>query len=122
MKICLLKRKWFPKNKINILVIFPSQKGHIMCLICDKKKILDLLKGSISLAEVGQCYGKNVSSIHSTVLNSRHPEDWWTFFGRGLLGTIRQGSNIIGFSNTDVLQGIMSIHSNKLMISTKNSK
>jgi hypothetical protein len=31
----------------------------------DKVKILDLLKGSTFLAEVGQCYGKNESSICS---------------------------------------------------------
>jgi hypothetical protein len=32
----------------------------------DKVKFLDLLKGSMSLAEVGHHYGKNESSICST--------------------------------------------------------
>jgi hypothetical protein len=37
-------------------------------------KILDLLKGSLSLAEVGRCDGENESSIHSTALSPVHPE------------------------------------------------
>jgi hypothetical protein len=33
------------------------------------------MKHDMSLAEVGQHYGKNEASIHSTVLNSMHPEN-----------------------------------------------
>jgi hypothetical protein len=35
------------------MVIFPSQKGHIMWL-SDKMKVLDLLIGSMSLVGVGE--------------------------------------------------------------------
>jgi hypothetical protein len=35
-----------------------------------KVKNLDLLKGGISLGEIGWCNGKNKSRISSTVLNS----------------------------------------------------
>jgi hypothetical protein len=46
----------------------PSKpKGaHNVLNLNDKVKFLDLLKGSMSLAEVGQHYGKNESSICST--------------------------------------------------------
>jgi hypothetical protein len=54
----------------------------------DKAKILDVLKGSMSLAEVGQHHGKNKSSMHNTVLNSVHSEQAWFFFSGSLLGTI----------------------------------
>jgi hypothetical protein len=53
-------------------------------------KILGLLKDSMSLAEVGQCYGKNESSICSTTLNSMYPEHSWFFLNRSILGTIYQ--------------------------------
>jgi hypothetical protein len=52
-----------------------------------KVKILALLKGGQSLAEVGCHYRKNESSICSTVLNSMHPEHYLFFLKGGLLGT-----------------------------------
>jgi hypothetical protein len=52
------------------MVILPSQKGDIIYLTERiKQKIWDFLKGGMSLAEVGWCYRKNESSIHSTGLN-----------------------------------------------------
>jgi hypothetical protein len=64
VKICLPQSKWCPqsKAKVNVLVL------------SDKVKILDTWKSNKSLAEVGQHYGKNESSIHSIALNSVHPE------------------------------------------------
>jgi hypothetical protein len=46
-----------------------------VCILSDKVKILDLLKGGMFLVEVGW-YGRNESNIPSTVLNSMsmHPE------------------------------------------------
>jgi hypothetical protein len=59
-----------PKNKVKVMVILPSQKGDIIYLTERiKQKIWDFLKGGMSLAEVGWCYRKNESSIHSTGLN-----------------------------------------------------
>jgi hypothetical protein len=47
-------------------------------------KILDLLKGGMFLAEVEWWhYGKNESSIHSTRLNSMHPECAWFLLNGG---------------------------------------
>jgi hypothetical protein len=40
----------------------------------DKVKLLDLLKGDMSLEEVGRHRGKNGSSTHSQVLSSAHPD------------------------------------------------
>jgi hypothetical protein len=54
--------------------------------LSNKVKILDLLKGGMSLAEVEWQYGKNDSGICSTVLNSMHFEHWWFFLNGGLLG------------------------------------
>jgi hypothetical protein len=49
-------------------------------------EILDLLKGSPSLAEVDWCDGENESSTHSTALNSVYPEHLWFVLSGGLLG------------------------------------
>jgi hypothetical protein len=49
----------------------PKPKGHVICLIeVIKLKILDLWKGSMSLADVGEHYGKNKVSMDRTALNS----------------------------------------------------
>jgi hypothetical protein len=53
--------KW--KVKVNVLNL------------SDKVKILDLLKGGTSLAEIGCLYGKNELNICTTTVNSMHPEN-----------------------------------------------
>jgi hypothetical protein len=58
-----------------------------MLNINDKVKILDLLKGGMSVTEFGWCYEKN-SRIYRTVLNSMHPEHLWVFLNSSLLATI----------------------------------
>jgi hypothetical protein len=42
------------------MVILSSQNGHVLNVLnlSDKVKILDLLKSSMFLAEVGWCFGK----------------------------------------------------------------
>jgi hypothetical protein len=77
VKICLPKRKWCPQIKVKINV--PNLR--------DKVKIWDLLKGSTSLVEVGQHYGKNESSSRSTALNAMYPEHAPFVLSGGLLGT-----------------------------------
>jgi hypothetical protein len=62
VKIFLLKNKWCPKTKVKVNVFNLS----------DKLKILDLLKGNVSLAEVSWSYGIKESNICSTVLKSMH--------------------------------------------------
>jgi hypothetical protein len=57
-----------------------------MCL-SDKVKILDVLKDSMSLAEVGW-HWRNESSAHSTAVNSVHPEYTRVFLSGRLLGSI----------------------------------
>jgi hypothetical protein len=62
------------------MIILPSQKREPNVLdLSDKVKILDMLKGSMSLVEAGWCYGENKSSIFSAALNSVSPEHPWTF-------------------------------------------
>jgi hypothetical protein len=58
---------YFPKSKIKVMEILPSQKKP-QCNelnFSDEVKILNLLKGSMALVEVGWCYGKNELSICS---------------------------------------------------------
>jgi hypothetical protein len=53
VKICRLKSKWHSKSKVKVNVLNLN----------NKVKFLYLLKGSMSLAEAGQHYRKNGSSI-----------------------------------------------------------
>jgi hypothetical protein len=55
MKICLTKSKWYPKSEVNVLNLN------------DRVNILDLLKGNMSLMEVGWHYGKNELNICSAL-------------------------------------------------------
>jgi hypothetical protein len=69
-------------------------------MIClnDKVKIWDLLKGSMSLAALWWCYGKNESSIHSTILNSMHSEH-----SRVLLNSISLEPHVQGYDANGLL-------------------
>jgi hypothetical protein len=64
VKICLPKSKWCPQNKVKFMVvILPSQKGHVICLIvyCVYLKWCDtfrFVERQHVFVEVGQCYGK----------------------------------------------------------------
>jgi hypothetical protein len=85
VKIHLPKSKWCPESKVQLNVLNLS----------DKAKILELLKSVMSLAEVGQSYRENETSICSTVVNPTHPEHSWVFLNDSLLGS--QGSTIHQF-------------------------
>jgi hypothetical protein len=89
LKICLSKRKWYPKKPGKTYGNPPKPKrAHNVINLSDKMKILDLLKGGMSLVEVGLCCGKYESDIHNTMLNSMHPEHSWFFLNGSLPGTI----------------------------------
>jgi hypothetical protein len=63
------------KSKVEVRVILLSQKGHVNVLnLSNKVKILDLLKGSIPLVEVGLCFGGKEPSTSSTALSCMHSE------------------------------------------------
>jgi hypothetical protein len=77
VNICLPKGRWCPKSMINVN----------MFNLSDKVKNWDLLKGSLSLAEVRRHYRNNESSIHSTALNAMHPDHTQFFLNVHVLGT-----------------------------------
>jgi hypothetical protein len=58
LKICLSRSKWCPRSKVKFNVVNLSNKA----------KMLVLLKGGVSLVEVGHWYGKNEANICSSVL------------------------------------------------------
>jgi hypothetical protein len=88
VKICLPKSKSWLKSYLKVNALSLN----------DKMKTWDLLECGMCLAKVGWHYGKNESSIFSTVLNFMHSEHLWCFFSVGLLETIylrHQGSTVI---------------------------
>jgi hypothetical protein len=98
-----LSQSWVIVSCVAIIMgsteCFPMLNFVKMCLhqskvkvnllnLSDKLKIWDLLKGSMFLLEVGQCYGKNYSRVWSTALNSAQPEHVWFFLSGSLLGVM----------------------------------
>jgi hypothetical protein len=75
----------------------PSKVKENVLNKSDKATIWDLLKGSLSLAEVGQCHGENESNVHSTALNSVHPEQARTFWSHRPVDTKGHCVHLLGW-------------------------
>jgi hypothetical protein len=82
VKICLPKANGAPQSKVKVNVLICSDKG----------RSLDLLKGGMSLVEVGGAMSKVNEASIAQVLNSVHPEPSWFFLNGCHIRTISQGS------------------------------
>jgi hypothetical protein len=71
-----------------------SKREHNVLNLNDKVKIVGLLKGIMSLAEVEQLYGEISQAFNSTILNSMNPKNSWFLFSTVCLKPYTCGSTI----------------------------